>query len=104
MTASARTKESLTGTILDAPAATEGVPSGTPEGGSSMEWDPGAGVAFGQLFGAVLETLSDAGTEKKPPVGCPPIPMRTVNVTAHASELIWLNVPPARVWVYRKAA
>jgi phosphatidylethanolamine/phosphatidyl-N-methylethanolamine N-methyltransferase len=33
-----------------------------------------------------------------------PIPMRTVNVTAHASELIWLNVPPARVWVYRKAA
>jgi phosphatidylethanolamine/phosphatidyl-N-methylethanolamine N-methyltransferase len=33
-----------------------------------------------------------------------PIPMRTVNVTAHASELIWMNVPPARVWVYRKAA
>jgi phosphatidylethanolamine/phosphatidyl-N-methylethanolamine N-methyltransferase len=33
-----------------------------------------------------------------------PIPMRTVNVTAHASELIWMNVPPARVWVYRKSA
>jgi len=31
-----------------------------------------------------------------------PIPMRTAHVTAKASELIWMNVPPARVWVYRK--
>ena len=23
-------------------------------------------------------------------------------ITAHASELIWQNLPPARVWVYRK--
>ncbi len=31
-----------------------------------------------------------------------PIPVRNANVTAKASELIWMNVPPARVWVYRK--
>ena len=31
-----------------------------------------------------------------------PIPMRPVAVSAHASELIWQNLPPARVWVYRK--
>jgi len=31
-----------------------------------------------------------------------PIPMRPADVSAEASELIWLNVPPARVWVYRK--
>ena len=33
-----------------------------------------------------------------------PIPMRPTDVSAHASELIWQNLPPARVWVYRKAA
>jgi phosphatidylethanolamine/phosphatidyl-N-methylethanolamine N-methyltransferase len=33
-----------------------------------------------------------------------PIPMRPADVSAHASELIWQNLPPARVWVYRKAA
>jgi len=32
-----------------------------------------------------------------------PIPMRPREITAEASELIWLNVPPARVWVYRKS-
>ena len=31
-----------------------------------------------------------------------PIPMRPADVSAEASKLIWLNVPPARVWVYRK--
>lgn len=31
-----------------------------------------------------------------------PVPMRPADVSAEASELIWLNVPPARVWVYRK--
>ena len=31
-----------------------------------------------------------------------PIPMRPADVSAHASELIWQNLPPARVWVYRK--
>ena len=31
-----------------------------------------------------------------------PIRMRPADVSAEASEPIWLNVPPARVWVYRK--
>ena len=32
-----------------------------------------------------------------------PIPKRAKhNIHAHASELIWQNLPPARVWVYRK--
>jgi len=30
-----------------------------------------------------------------------PIPKRP-EVAAHAPELIWQNLPPARVWVYRK--
>jgi phosphatidylethanolamine/phosphatidyl-N-methylethanolamine N-methyltransferase len=33
----------------------------------------------------------------------PPIPKRLVGVRAEASERIWKNMPPARVWVYRKA-
>jgi phosphatidylethanolamine/phosphatidyl-N-methylethanolamine N-methyltransferase len=32
-----------------------------------------------------------------------PIPKRLAGVRAEASEPIWRNVPPARVWVYRKA-
>lgn len=31
-----------------------------------------------------------------------PIPRRPAGVTAEASERIWMNLPPARVWVYRK--
>jgi phosphatidylethanolamine/phosphatidyl-N-methylethanolamine N-methyltransferase len=31
----------------------------------------------------------------------PPIPKAYGGVTAEASELIWMNLPPARVWVYR---
>jgi phosphatidylethanolamine/phosphatidyl-N-methylethanolamine N-methyltransferase len=31
----------------------------------------------------------------------PPIPRELSGIKAQASELIWLNVPPARVWVYR---
>ena len=33
----------------------------------------------------------------------PPIPSSYSGAHARASERIWLNVPPARVWVYRKA-
>jgi len=33
----------------------------------------------------------------------PPIPCSYSGAHAWASERIWLNVPPARVWVYRKA-
>jgi phosphatidylethanolamine/phosphatidyl-N-methylethanolamine N-methyltransferase len=32
----------------------------------------------------------------------PPIPKALGGVSAEASERIWLNLPPARVWVYRK--
>jgi phosphatidylethanolamine/phosphatidyl-N-methylethanolamine N-methyltransferase len=31
----------------------------------------------------------------------PPIPKEMSSISAKCSELIWLNVPPARVWVYR---
>lgn len=31
----------------------------------------------------------------------PPIPKALSGITTEASELIWLNLPPARVWVYR---
>ncbi|MGE4164406.1 MAG: class I SAM-dependent methyltransferase [Xanthobacteraceae bacterium] len=31
----------------------------------------------------------------------PPIPKAFEAVTAEASDVIWLNLPPARVWVYR---
>jgi phosphatidylethanolamine/phosphatidyl-N-methylethanolamine N-methyltransferase len=33
----------------------------------------------------------------------PPIPRSFSGARAQGSERIWLNVPPARVWVYRKA-
>jgi phosphatidylethanolamine/phosphatidyl-N-methylethanolamine N-methyltransferase len=31
----------------------------------------------------------------------PPIPKEVPGVRAESSELIWMNLPPARVWVYR---
>ena len=33
----------------------------------------------------------------------PPIPKALSGVSAEASERIWMNLPPARVWVYRKS-
>ncbi|MBM3527505.1 MAG: methyltransferase domain-containing protein [Alphaproteobacteria bacterium] len=32
-----------------------------------------------------------------------PVPMRAAGITGEASKLVWTNVPPARVWVYRKS-
>ena len=32
----------------------------------------------------------------------PPIPRRLDRVQAEASERIWMNIPPARVWVFRR--
>ena len=32
----------------------------------------------------------------------PPIPKMFASGRVEASERIWLNLPPARVWVYRK--
>jgi phosphatidylethanolamine/phosphatidyl-N-methylethanolamine N-methyltransferase len=34
----------------------------------------------------------------------PPIPKKLSGVRAEASERIWKNMPPARVWVYRRPA
>jgi len=34
----------------------------------------------------------------------PPIPKHVVGIQAEASERIWKNMPPARVWVYRRPA
>lgn len=34
----------------------------------------------------------------------PPIPKRPSEYTATPSQRIWLNLPPARVWVYRRPA
>ena len=31
-----------------------------------------------------------------------PLPRRLSGFTVEASERIWMNIPPARVWVYRK--
>jgi len=31
-----------------------------------------------------------------------PIPRRLDRVKSQVSERIWTNIPPARVWVYRK--
>jgi phosphatidylethanolamine/phosphatidyl-N-methylethanolamine N-methyltransferase len=32
----------------------------------------------------------------------PPLPARLDRVRAKASERVWMNIPPARVWVYRR--
>jgi len=48
--------------------------------------------AFGALAPGVQFTYSVA----------PPIPKSLPGVSTEASERIWMNLPPARVWVYRK--
>jgi phosphatidylethanolamine/phosphatidyl-N-methylethanolamine N-methyltransferase len=32
----------------------------------------------------------------------PPIPTQSTEYSAHGSNRVWLNLPPARVWVYRR--
>jgi phosphatidylethanolamine/phosphatidyl-N-methylethanolamine N-methyltransferase len=34
----------------------------------------------------------------------PPIPARSKHYTARPSNRVWLNLPPARVWVYRRTS
>jgi phosphatidylethanolamine/phosphatidyl-N-methylethanolamine N-methyltransferase len=36
-------------------------------------------------------------------MAAPPIPKDLTRVTAEGSERIWMNLPPARVWCYRRA-
>ena len=45
---------------------------------------------FALLFGALL-----VGAQA-------PVPTRLHGISVEASERIWMNLPPARVWVYRK--
>jgi phosphatidylethanolamine/phosphatidyl-N-methylethanolamine N-methyltransferase len=56
-----------------------------------------------------LRLIADAMTLLKPGAPfvqftyamVPPIPKALSGIKAEASELIWMNLPPARVWVYR---
>lgn len=56
-----------------------------------------------------LRLIADAMTLLKPSAPfiqftyamLPPIPKAFSGITAEPSNLIWLNLPPARVWVYR---
>ena len=36
-------------------------------------------------------------------MAAPPIPKGLSRIAAQASERIWMNLPPARVWCYRRA-
>ena len=77
---------------------------------------PGAAVVSGlPLFNKPLKLrlrlLADAFTLLAPGAPfvqftyamMPPIPRSYSGAQAEASERIWLNIPPARVWVYRRA-
>jgi phosphatidylethanolamine/phosphatidyl-N-methylethanolamine N-methyltransferase len=65
---------------------------------------------FTKPLRARLRLLRDAFTVMRPGAPfvqftyavVPPIPKALAGVRAEASERIWLNLPPARVWVYRK--
>lgn len=77
---------------------------------------PGAAIVSGlPLFTKPLKTrmrlLRDAFTMMRPDAPfvqftyavVPPIPKSLAGVRTEASERIWMNLPPARVWVYRKS-
>jgi phosphatidylethanolamine/phosphatidyl-N-methylethanolamine N-methyltransferase len=77
--------------------------------------EPAAAVVSGlplltKPFKTRLRLINDAFTLMRPDAPfvqftyamTPPIPNRMAKVKTEASERIWLNLPPARVWVYRK--
>jgi phosphatidylethanolamine/phosphatidyl-N-methylethanolamine N-methyltransferase len=86
--------KTLLGTMLRAPAAA--VVSGLPLMTKAMRTRLRLiGDAFGLLSpGAPFVQFTYAVV--------PPIPKALPGVQAKPSQLIWLNLPPARVWVYRK--
>jgi phosphatidylethanolamine/phosphatidyl-N-methylethanolamine N-methyltransferase len=76
--------------------------------------EPAAAVVSGlplvtKPLRARLRLISDAMTLLAPDAPfvqftyamLPPIPKKLPAVRAQASEMIWMNLPPARVWVYR---
>ena len=78
-------------------------------------WQPAAAVVSGlPLFTKPLRTrlrlLREAFSVLRPGAPfvqftyavVPPIPKALAGVSAEASERIWMNLPPARVWVYRR--
>ncbi|HEX2215993.1 MAG TPA: rRNA adenine N-6-methyltransferase family protein [Xanthobacteraceae bacterium] len=78
---------------------------------------PGAAIVSGlPLFTKPLKTrmrlLRDAFTLMRPDAPfiqftyavVPPIPKSAAGMRVEASERIWMNLPPARVWVYRRPA
>ena len=82
---------------------------------SDLLWQPAAAVVSGLPMVSKpvrmrLRVLRDALTLMSPGAPfiqftyavVPPIPRAGAGVQAEASERIWMNLPPARVWVYRK--
>ena len=82
---------------------------------SDLLWQPAAAVVSGlpmvsKPMRMRLRVLRDALTLMRPGAPfiqftyavVPPIPRAGAGVQTEASERIWMNLPPARVWVYRK--
>jgi phosphatidylethanolamine/phosphatidyl-N-methylethanolamine N-methyltransferase len=86
-------RESL-GDLLDAPASAvvSGLPLVTKPMLTRLKLIRDAFVALAPGAPFVQFTYSVA----------PPIPKSLPGVSTEASERIWMNLPPARVWVYRK--
>ena len=80
--------------VLDAPASAviSGLPLVTKPMLTRLELIRDAFVALAPGAPFVQFTYSVA----------PPIPKSLPGVSTEASERIWMNLPPARVWVYRK--
>jgi len=82
------------GAVLDAPASAvvSGLPLVTKPMLTRLKLIRDAFVALAPGAPFVQFTYSVA----------PPIPKSLPGVSTEASERIWMNLPPARVWVYRK--
>ena len=61
------------------------------------------GDDFALLFEAFAVMASDAPFVQFTYNAVAPIPTRLDRVRTQASERVWMNIPPARVWVYRRS-